>query len=73
MLSPGVGPAAAPLRSADLVVTSGAAQRSILAELGGAARDPRYRPAQVDTVRFPGGKTVLRVQFAAPSPLGLLG
>ena len=71
--SPGVGPAAAPLRSADLIITSGAGQRSILAELGGVARDPRYRPARIDTVRFPGGETVLRVEFAAPSPLGLLG
>jgi len=71
--SPGVGPVAAPLRSADLIITSGAGQRSILAELGGVAQDPRYRPARIDTVRFPGGKTVLRIQFAAPSPLGLLG
>ncbi len=28
-------------------------------------------PAQTQTVRLAGGLTVLRVQFAAPSPLGL--
>jgi hypothetical protein len=29
--------------------------------------------AQTQTVRLPGGLTVLRIQFGAPSPLGLLG
>jgi hypothetical protein len=32
-----------------------------------------YRPLRVKTVRLAGGHTVLRVGFAAPSPLGLLG
>jgi hypothetical protein len=32
-----------------------------------------YRPLRVETVHLPGGYTVLRIQFAAPSPLGLLG
>ena len=29
--------------------------------------------AQTQTVQLPGGLTVLRIQFGAPSPLGLLG
>jgi len=32
-----------------------------------------YRPAHVATVRLAGGAKALRVEFAAPSPLGLLG
>jgi hypothetical protein len=31
-----------------------------------------YQPAQVTTVRLAGGQTGLRIDFAAPSPLGLL-
>ncbi len=70
--SPGVAAAAAPLRSADLSVTT-SSKRAVLAELAAeGAQDPRYRPAQADTVRFPSGETVLRIRFAAPSPLGLL-
>ena len=32
-----------------------------------------YRPAHLATVRLAGGAKALRVEFAAPSPLGLLG
>ena len=32
-----------------------------------------YRPAHVATVHLAGGATALRVEFPAPSPLGLLG
>jgi hypothetical protein len=32
-----------------------------------------YVPARLDTVRAAGGQTVLRIEFAAPSPLNLLG
>jgi hypothetical protein len=32
-----------------------------------------YRPLRVETVDLAGGHTVLRIEFAAPSPLGLLG
>jgi hypothetical protein len=32
-----------------------------------------YRPARVTEFRLPGGGSALRVEFAAPSPLGLLG
>ena len=31
-----------------------------------------YQPAQAAIVRLPGGQTALRIDFAAPSPLGLL-
>jgi hypothetical protein len=37
------------------------------------AQQAPFRPAQVTTVRLAGGQTVLRVEFTAPSPLGLLG
>lgn len=33
----------------------------------------RYQPLRVETVRLADGKTVLRIGFAAPSPLGLFG
>ncbi len=32
-----------------------------------------YRPASITEFRLPGGSLALRVEFAAPSPLGLLG
>jgi len=32
-----------------------------------------YQPLRVETVRLADGKTVLRIGFAAPSPLGLFG
>ena len=32
-----------------------------------------YRPARITEFRLPGGGSALRVEFAAPSPLGLLG
>jgi hypothetical protein len=37
------------------------------------AQLPPYRPASITEVRLPGGGPALRVEFAAPSPLGLLG
>ena len=37
------------------------------------AQLPPYRPASVTEFRLPGGSAALRVEFAAPSPLGLLG
>jgi hypothetical protein len=33
----------------------------------------RYQPLRVETVRLADGQTVLRIGFAAPSPLGLFG
>jgi hypothetical protein len=65
--SPGV-----PLRSADI--------SPALAGPGGVdslkrfllAQQAVFRPADVTTVRLASGQTVLRVEFTAPSPLGLL-
>ena len=68
-----------PLRFADLAVTDQAAApldssayvRSVVADLG--AVSTQFRPASTETVVLPSGQKVLRVQFTAPSPLGLLG
>jgi hypothetical protein len=71
-----------PLRQADLAEDAHARQhpghaasagyvRSMLSFLHG--QRGRFRPAYVRTVHLPGGVTVLRIEFAAPSPLGLLG
>jgi hypothetical protein len=37
-----------------------------------AQRDP-YLAAHIQTMRLAGGQNILRIEFAAPSPLGLLG
>jgi hypothetical protein len=79
----GFGPAAAgaapgmPLRSAELApgpritpqhpATVGALTAFLRAQL------PPYRPARVTTLRLASGQTVLRVDYGAPEPLGLLG
>ena len=70
--SPGI-----PLRSADLAAADGAAGmrssayvRSMVGFLH--ARPAPYLPAQIKTVRRAGGQAALRIEFAAPSPLGLL-
>jgi hypothetical protein len=79
----GFGPATAgaapamPLRSAELALgpqvtpqhpaSLGALAAFLRAQL------PPYRPARVTTLRLASGQTVLRVQFGAPEPLGLLG
>jgi Polysaccharide biosynthesis protein/Polysaccharide biosynthesis C-terminal domain len=67
-----------PLRFADLAENDQAARmdssayvRSMLAHLE--ALDVQFRPARAETVVLPGGQTVLRIEFSAPSPLGLLG
>jgi hypothetical protein len=70
-----------PLRFADVVQASPgylagsrsvtpAFVRSMVAFLRGAAP---FRPMRVETVRLAGGHTVLRIEFAAPSPIGLFG
>jgi hypothetical protein len=73
-IGPG-GDADMPLRYADLAVSDPKAQltgpayvQSILTRLG--TVPAAYRPAR--TVVLPGGQTVLRVEFTAPSPLGIL-
>jgi hypothetical protein len=68
-----------PLRFADLAVNDQAAThlkssayvRSVVADLGTVSM--QFRPASTETVVLAGGQKVLRVQFTAPSPLGLLG
>jgi hypothetical protein len=37
------------------------------------AQRPPYLPAQAGIIQPAGGESVLRIEFAAPSPLGLLG
>ena len=74
---PGAG-VASPLRSVELArsgETAGAGHslslRAMVALLN-AQRTP-YRPARIALVRLADGRAVVRVEFAAPSPLGLLG
>ena len=65
-----------PLRYVDLAVNDPAANlvghayvQSILSDLG--TVPAVYRPARTATVVLPGGQTVLRIEFTAPTPLGL--
>jgi len=78
--APGAG-TNVPLRFADVVQASPgyvagsrsvtpAFVRAMAAFLRG---DAPYRPLRVETVRLAGGHTVLRIEFAAPSPIGLFG
>jgi hypothetical protein len=74
-IAPGAGPSV-PLRFADLAVTDAAAhlaspnyQRALIALAH--SQVPPYVPLSVGKVRLPDGQTVLRIEFAAPSPLGL--
>jgi hypothetical protein len=66
-----------PLRSADISPTA-AGPRGDATKLNSMkrfllAQQASFRPADVTTVRLASGQTVLRVEFTAPSPLGLLG
>ena len=70
--SPGV--ATAPLRSAEVRVTSDASRQSMLATLRKETQlNPAYRPSHITTMRLPTGQTVLNIEVAAPSPLGIFG
>jgi hypothetical protein len=74
--SPGVS-AAMPLRSADIAgaASRGGSHPASLASLRaffGAQQTP-YQPSSLETVRITAGKTVLRVEYGLPYPLGLLG
>ena len=66
-----------PLRSADISGAAGVAATRSAASLSSlkafllAQRAP-YLPAEMDIVRLATGQAVLRVEFTAPSPLGLL-
>jgi hypothetical protein len=74
---PGAGPEI-PLRFADLAsndqaahLTSAAYVRSLRASLS--KLKAQIRPTTIVQVPGPGGQAVLRVEFTAPSPLGLFG
>ena len=76
-LAPGASPGI-PLRYIDLMRTNGTARtrsspfvKSVLAQLS--TLQPPFRPSGVQLVRAAGGQTFLRIEFAAPSPLGLIG
>jgi hypothetical protein len=65
-----------PLRYADLAqddqaahLSASAYEQSMRADLG--TVQAGYRPTSIATVVLPGGQTVLRIEFTAPSPLGL--
>ena len=64
--SPGAGPAV-PLRSAEIAPLGGGGRGAILSFLD--AQRPPFRPARAT----PAGASALTVEYAAPSPLGLLG
>jgi len=75
-VGPGAG-ADMPLRDADLATTDSAAHTSsseylqtLQAQLN---TGPGAHPATMITGFLPGGQDILRVEFPAPSPLGLLG
>jgi hypothetical protein len=74
--APGIG-ASGPVRSAELSDIDGghgasasAYARSMLAFLR--VQQAPYRPAHAGTIQLADGKTVLRIEFDDPSPLGLL-
>ena len=74
--TPGASPGIA-LRSAELARVGRAADRHPAAQLRWISRflhgqRGEYLPASVRTVSLPAGGTGLRVEFAAPSPLGFL-
>jgi hypothetical protein len=74
----GAGPGASPgvpLRTAELAGPAGAANGSYLHSVQAFLRAQRapYLASMITTARLAGGRTVLLVGFAAPSPLGLLG
>jgi hypothetical protein len=66
--APGASPGI-PLRSAELAETGTAAVQQMLTFLH--VQRPPYLPALIETIRL-AGKPVLLIEFAAPTPLGLL-
>jgi hypothetical protein len=65
-----------PLRYADLAASDSAASMGVPAYIqalrAGMAGGPGPRPARTQLLTLPGGQQVLRVEFLAPSPLGVL-
>jgi hypothetical protein len=75
-IAPGASPGV-PLRFADLAENDPVARMTAAAYLQALlsvvrAQQPPYAPLSVRSVRLSAGQTVLRIEFAAPSPLGLL-
>ena len=68
--SPGVPLADAPLREVTITGPDAADLAASLAMVR--AQHSPYQPAQAAIVHLPGGMTALRIDFAAPGPLGLL-
>jgi hypothetical protein len=75
------GPGAAhgvPLRSVDLGVPTPTVNRHHSLTVQGMfgllnRQHPPYRPARAGQIRLRNGENVFRIEFAAPSPIGLLG
>jgi hypothetical protein len=71
--SPGVPLTEAPYRQVIIAAEGGRGTAGLTAALAFLrAQRGLYQPAQVTTVRLAGGQAGLRIDFAAPSPLGLL-
>jgi hypothetical protein len=70
--SPGVPLTAAPYRQVTIAADGGGTAGLAAALAFLRAQHGPYHPAQVTTVRLAGGHPGLRIDFAAPSPLGLL-
>ncbi|HEX2824130.1 MAG TPA: hypothetical protein VHO07_28810 [Streptosporangiaceae bacterium] len=72
--SPGVPASEAPYRQVTIAAADGGSGTAILAAAIALLRAQQapYLPAQVTTVRLAGGQQGLRIDFAAPDPLGLL-
>jgi hypothetical protein len=75
--APGADPDVSPLRSAELApapsappVSSAAFVKATLGFLSG--QDPPFAVYSTQLARLPGGRLAVRVEFPAPSPLGLL-
>ena len=65
----GPDPDSAPLRSAELSLTGSAQKKAVLAFLR--QQQPPYRPARVTTKSMGRDRTLLTMEFTAPSPVGL--
>jgi Zn-dependent M28 family amino/carboxypeptidase len=72
--SPGVLASEAPYRQVTIAAADGGSGTAILAAAMALlhAQHAPYLPAQVTTVQLAGGQQGLRIDFAAPGPLGLL-
>ena len=65
----GPDPDSAPLRSAELSVTGSAQKQAVLSFLR--QQQPPYRPTHLTTKPMGGDRTLLIMEFTAPSPVGL--